>query len=342
MSELQELWTWLRDPDNRGVLSLLVVVVVAGVGAFWKLYIHRSKKGATPTGGVTAGRDIVAGQVAGGDIFNIQFTPDQYAHFLQNINRELLDKLPGAGPEQRETLLREIEAFREKYANLEKAYEEQKTKLAEAAKALDDFSQDVAPDRIEKAKEALARGETGLAEDLFRQALDKSAAEAAEAAYQLGALAESRIDFQQARAYYEKAVHLQPDNPQYLNSAGLMALELGFYGEAEPFLKKALEIHEQALAPENPYVAASLSNLARLYRTQGKYAEAEPLYQRSLAIYKKTLGPEHPDMANSLNNLAVLYQDQGKYAAAEPLFQQALDIREQALGPGTPPRSHQP
>jgi tetratricopeptide (TPR) repeat protein len=55
-------------------------------------------------------------------------------------------------------------------------------------------------------------------------------------------------------------------------------------------------------------VAASLNNLAELYRAQGQYAQAEPLYKRSLAIVEKALGPDHPNVATSLNNLALLYK----------------------------------
>ena len=42
-----------------------------------------------------------------------------------------------------------------------------------------------------------------------------------------------------------------------------------------------------ALGPDHPDVAASLNNLAELYRAQGKYADAEPLYQRALVIRAK-------------------------------------------------------
>ena len=83
-------------------------------------------------------------------------------------------------------------------------------------------------------------------------------------------------------------------------------------------------------------MAASLNNLAEIYRKQGKYAQAEPLYKRSLAIMEKALGPEHPSVATSLNNLALLYQAQGKYAEAEPLYKRALAIVEKALGPEHP------
>ncbi len=99
---------------------------------------------------------------------------------------------------------------------------------------------------------------------------------------------------------------------------------------------KADEIREGALDPGHPDVAASLNNLAELYKTQGRYAEAEPLLERVLEIDEKSLGPEHPDVAISLNNLASLYDDQGRYAEAEPLYERSLAIAEEALGPEHP------
>ncbi len=121
-----------------------------------------------------------------------------------------------------------------------------------------------------------------------------------------------------------------------LNQQVTELYQAGRYGEAIPLAAEALAITEQALGPDHPYTAASLNNLALLYRSQGRYPEAEPLYQRALAIREQALGPDHPDTAQSLNNLAVLYESQGRYTEAESLYQHALAITEQALGPDHP------
>jgi CHAT domain-containing protein len=108
------------------------------------------------------------------------------------------------------------------------------------------------------------------------------------------------------------------------------------FDEARPLVERALEVREKSLGPEHPDVAASLNNLAELYRAKGDYAKAEPLHQRALAIREKALGPDHPDVAGSLNNLAILYRDKGDHVKAEPLYQRALAIGEKALGPDHP------
>ena len=87
--------------------------------------------------------------------------------------------------------------------------------------------------------------------------------------------------------------------------------------------------------PEHPEVAFPLTNLADLYREQGRYTEAEPLYQRALHIREQALGSSHPQVAFPLNGLADLYREQGRYEEAEPLYQRALAIRYQREGRST-------
>ncbi|MGA2078679.1 MAG: tetratricopeptide repeat protein, partial [Terriglobia bacterium] len=106
----------------------------------------------------------------------------------------------------------------------------------------------------------------------------------------------------------------------------------GKYGRALAVAKKAVEVAEKEFGPEHPNLAASLNNLAALYRLEGQYAQAEPLDKRALAITEKALGPDHPAVATRLNDLALLYRAQGRYAQAEPLDKRALAIREKALG----------
>ena len=113
-------------------------------------------------------------------------------------------------------------------------------------------------------------------------------------------------------------------------------IQQGRYEEGVPIAKKALQVAEATFGLQDPHTAASLNNLAELYRVQGKHNEAEPLYQRALKINEKALGPDHPEVATSLNNLAELYRVQGKHNEAGPLLKRALEINEKVLGPDHP------
>ncbi len=49
-----------------------------------------------------------------------------------------------------------------------------------------------------------------------------------------------------------------------------------------------------------------MSNLAGLYRRQGRYGEAEPLYEQVLGLRREEFGERHPDTLSSLNDLAAI------------------------------------
>ncbi|WP_342766285.1 tetratricopeptide repeat protein, partial [Methanosaeta sp. UBA356] len=75
-----------------------------------------------------------------------------------------------------------------------------------------------------------------------------------------------------------------------------------------------------SLGEDHPEYAASLNNLAVLYRSMGRYSDAEPLFRQATEIWRKSLGEDHPNCATGLNNLAELYRSVGRYSDAEPLF----------------------
>ena len=106
----------------------------------------------------------------------------------------------------------------------------------------------------------------------------------------------------------------------------------GRYREGIKLGIRSQEIQRRVQGDKHPDYAASLNNLAVLYKAQGDHARAEPLFRQALEIKKQALGDKHPNYAGSLNNLASLYRAQGDYARAEPLFRQASDIYKQVLG----------
>src|SRR3989338_4939373 len=86
-----------------------------------------------------------------------------------------------------------------------------------------------------------------------------------------------------------------------LNAKAFTLYQQGQYSEAATVAEEALKVAERTFGPDHPHVAASLNNLAELYKAQGKYAQAEPLHKRALEILGKVLGPDHPHVATSLN-----------------------------------------
>jgi tetratricopeptide (TPR) repeat protein len=106
--------------------------------------------------------------------------------------------------------------------------------------------------------------------------------------------------------------------------------------EAEPMMRRALQIDEASLGPQHPNVAIRLNNLALLLKATNRLTEAEPLMRRALQIDEASLGPQHPNVAIRLNNLALLLQDTNRLTEAEPMMRRALQIDEASLGPQHP------
>ena len=88
------------------------------------------------------------------------------------------------------------------------------------------------------------------------------------------------------------------------------------YGDAEPLYKGTLVIREQTLGEGHPFVASSLTNLANLYRDQGRYGEAEKFYKRAGEIANQTVSASHPAVARRLNDMAMLYEARGESGSA--------------------------
>ena len=112
-----------------------------------------------------------------------------------------------------------------------------------------------------------------------------------------------------------------------LNDESVSLYRQGQYDRGVVVAKKALQVAEHAVGPDDPIVATSLNILGLLYVAQGQYAQAEPLYKRALAINEKALGPDHPTVATCLENLAALYRMTNRAEEAEVLAKRAAAIR---------------
>ncbi|HEX4132870.1 MAG TPA: tetratricopeptide repeat protein [Pirellulales bacterium] len=135
----------------------------------------------------------------------------------------------------------------------------------------------------------------------------------------------------------EKALGDEPEvEASVRNTIGTTMYRLGLYDDAEPHLRRALELRETVLGPDAPDTLAALNNLAETIKAQGKLAEAEPLYRRSLAARERTLGANDPETLGALNNLAQALQAEGKLAEAEPLYERSLAGHRRELGDDDP------
>ncbi|HEV7505420.1 MAG TPA: tetratricopeptide repeat protein [Thermoanaerobaculia bacterium] len=111
-------------------------------------------------------------------------------------------------------------------------------------------------------------------------------------------------------------------SPRLMSHLALLLYAKGLYVEAEPLMRRAVEILETKPVPDHN-LATALDNLAQLLQATNQLVKAEPLMRRALKINEDSYGPNHPNVAIRLNNLASLLQDTNRLAEAEPLMQRA-------------------
>ena len=105
-----------------------------------------------------------------------------------------------------------------------------------------------------------------------------------------------------------------------MNNLALLLKATNRMGEAEPLMRRALEIDEASFGEHHPTVARDLNNLAQLLQDTNRMGEAEPLMRRALEIDEASFGEHHPTVARDLNNLATAaegHQPDGGGGAAD-------------------------
>jgi predicted O-linked N-acetylglucosamine transferase (SPINDLY family) len=202
---------------------------------------------------------------------------------------------------------------------------------------------------VQRAQQALARGETAQAEALWRQVLALDPRHA-EALFHLGNRALERGEVAAAIECFERALEHAPGHAALLNNLGL-ALEKS--GDAE----RARACYEAVLAAD-PRHPDALLNLANVSFAAGRYADSARMHERAAAVRPATsaevwvqrgLAQERtadfdgaeaslreaarlaPDDVRIQTNLATLYVRQRRHVEAEEPLERAL-----ALDPDAP------
>ena len=256
-------------------------------------------------------------QSAQGDINNTQGVPPELVNkWMDMLNRK--DEVI----QQQGNELQELE---KKYFEVQKDLEQQKDKITDK-------------NLKEEANQAyleLKEGNFNKAEDIYNKLYNlkkEDIKEAADYAYQLGNVYYTQIKYSEAQKWYEQAVRLSPENPEYLNSLGIVCYDMGDYKKAIDYLNKSLSIKKAVLGDNHPSVADTLNNLGLVYRSMGDYKKAIDYLNKSLSITKAVLGDNHPDVAGTLNNLGTAYGSMGDYKKAIDYLNKSLSITKAVLG----------
>jgi len=195
------------------------------------------------------------------------------------------------------------------------------------------------------ATRAEVAGKFDEAENLYRQAIDASGANADAGTrlivlWPLAGVLERQKKFAEA-----ESVHLQlvPAAQQVFGEEGLtVALYLMQLGsvydleekraEATATFQWALAIIEKNTATNAEGAAAASTELGSHLSDSGRHAEAEAVYRRAQTLYEQTSGAYDPDTAVAMLNLGGVIEEQGRKADAAELYKRARKILKTKLG----------
>ncbi len=128
-------------------------------------------------------------------------------------------------------------------------------------------------------------------------------------------LAAMRLASDHAHAY------LPPDHPKMgnvLNSAYAVLLRYGRYAEAEPLIRRHLELERQLRSGDADEIYDPLSLLGRALELRGNFADAEEVFRAAAGMADRLQSPTQPwARGRARSNLATVIARQGRLAEAE-------------------------
>jgi len=115
-------------------------------------------------------------------------------------------------------------------------------------------------------------------------------------------------------------------------TVGSTLAAIGQYEEAEPMLRRALEIRESGLGSGDEKTIDSLGDLSSLLLARGRLDEAEPVVREALARAGAEFGPEDERTLRAMQRLGSLLMARARYDEAEKQLRAALEGQRKLLG----------
>ncbi|NUP51583.1 MAG: tetratricopeptide repeat protein [Catenulispora sp.] len=148
--------------------------------------------------------------------------------------------------------------------------------------------------------------------------------------HNLGIVAEQRVRWDEAEAWYRKSLAVKehlPGVPHVSNTyhhLGLLAQRRRRWKEAEAWYRKALAGGDGT--GEGTEIANTYHQLGRVAQEQGLWDRAEYWYQQAVAIRQPL--DDRANLAKSYYHLGIVAQEQQNWERAEALYRRALIIHE--------------
>jgi serine/threonine protein kinase/Flp pilus assembly protein TadD len=128
-----------------------------------------------------------------------------------------------------------------------------------------------------------------------------------------------------------------PDQPlveaAIRHTLGIIYLQLGEYGRAQPHLDRAVKLRTRHLGSNNPDTLHSMTGLGVVLARRGRPRESEDLTRTTIRLQTTALGEEHRDTLQSKHNLVTVLLELGKLEEARGLAEETFTTRKRTLGP---------
>ncbi len=132
--------------------------------------------------------------------------------------------------------------------------------------------------------------------------------------------------------------HLPADHPKMgnvLNSAYAVLLRYGRYAEAEPLIRRHLDLERSLRSGDADDVYDPLSMLGRALELRGNFADAEGIFAAAAAMADRLRDHSQPFVRGmSQINLSRVVAQQGRLDEAEQIARRGLTMLEEDLEPG--------
>jgi len=194
--------------------------------------------------------------------------------------------------------------------------------------------------RGEDAKEMLQSADLETAGAVYREILEELIAlndpsmeeKIATIYHQMGRVAQEQRQFEEAKAFYHKALEIREDAQDWYDvaydyhSLGVVAQKQRQFEEAKAFYRKALQIFEDA---QDWYNAASdYHQLGIVAEEQRQYEEATAFFRKALQIFEDA--QDWYNAASDYHQLGIVAEEQRHYEQATAFYHKALQIYEDA------------
>lgn len=137
-----------------------------------------------------------------------------------------------------------------------------------------------------------------------------------------------------------QAEHDDPENilleASILHKLGVINRYLSNLSAAQANHETSLELLQNLLGLQHPFVAGSLLNLAVVYSRQGNYSNALKLYYQSLAILLEKFGPRHANVGRVFVTIATVNYKMGEFKNAIDNCEHGMEILQDFHGTNHP------